>query len=362
MGGMARRVGQVNVSFFAKVGNGKSSSANTLLQAWGYEGPPFEAKRQRGSVTHSLQTVEHKFRILDGAESQKEAESRNDEPGAAGLEWVSRCVSREPQKGDAVRSLDGGVAQERNEEGVKDAWELQPDEIALVIDVDKDQDFKLKNPSGDVSGWVFRKFYAYNDVVLRVTDQPGLMDANGHVVDAEHLRGTAQSGVHQDGYHVLFVVEKITDRLDATEQIILRTLKRFYGEAVCHHVVLLLTHSDVLDDEEEITRMIAESKVDVEKELGHGIAAAIAVNNHPSKADSSGRDRAKAGHDIIRAIHDVVTKFPEPFKPPEVAYEDVAWYVDEEVERNPAVQKETVLNALLRFIPMKNMKNICLIQ
>merc|ERR1712232_262854 len=51
---MAQRVRQINVSFFAKVGNGKSSSANTLLNAWGYDGPAFEAKRQRGAVTTHL--------------------------------------------------------------------------------------------------------------------------------------------------------------------------------------------------------------------------------------------------------------------------------------------------------------------
>lgn len=118
----------------------------------------------------------------------------------------------------------------------------------------------------------------------------------------------------------------------------------------------------MLDDEEEISRMVEESKLDVEKELGHEIAAAIAVNNHPSKADSSGRDRAKAGHDIIGAIHDVVSKFPEPFKPPEVDYDDIAWYVDEEVERNPAVKKDYVLAALKRLIPVKNMKNLCVMQ
>merc|ERR1712232_1317965 len=113
MGGMARRVGQVNVSFFAKVGNGKSSSANTLLQAWGYEGPPFEAKRQRGSVTSEIQTIEQKFHVTDGVDSEK-----NDDAEAS------------------------------------------------------------------------------QDVVLRVTDQPGLMDADGHVADVATLRGTAQSEVH----------------------------------------------------------------------------------------------------------------------------------------------------------------------
>merc|ERR1712232_244272 len=164
-------------------------------------------------------------------------------------------------------------------------------------------------------------------VILRVTDQPGLMDASGHVADAEHLRGTALSGEHQDGYHVLFVVEKITDRLDATEQIILRALKKFYGDAVCPHIVLLLTHSDVLGDPEEIERMIGEARADVEKELGSPIAAALAINNHPSKSDEAGLDRAMSGCHMITAIHDVVVKMHEPFKPPEVELDAVISYL-----------------------------------
>jgi hypothetical protein len=428
---MARKTEQISVTFFAKVGNGKSSSANTLLRAWGYEGPPFESKRQRGAVTSELQTIEHTFHIPgaaepkanqaaslvegelgdrlqalpgqdfqeDGVDFYKEGdcgtitkvyrddkfnrrikvvwERTGESSGCFESEWrerykfisksdVTLCVRRLPLKGDPVRRLGNTLAQERNSDGVIDAWFLQPDEVAIVVDIDQDNDFKLQNPSGEVSGWLFRSGFVYGQedlkpAVLRVTDQPGLMDAQGHAADAAHLKGTALSGVHQEGYHVLFVVEKITDRLDATEQVILRTLKKFYGEAVCHHVVLLLTHSDVLDDEEEIQRMVAESKADVENELGHSIAAAIPINNHPSKADSSGRDSAQGGHEMLGAISDIVAKFPEPFKPPEVDYDAVAWYVDEEVERTPGVDRNMVLRAVLRFIPVANMDKLCLI-
>merc|ERR1712232_842166 len=187
-------------------------------------------------------------------------------------------------------------------------------------------------------------------VILRVTDQPGLMDASGHVADAEHLRGTALSGEHQDGYHCLFVVEKITDRLDATEQIILRALMKFYGDKVCPHIVLLLTHSDVLDDEEEIDRMVEESRTDVEKELGAPICSAIAINNHASKADAAGRDRARAGRDMIASIYDVILKTEDPFKPPDVNIDDIVWYVDQEIERHPKnPDRSSVMNAVLGF-------------
>jgi len=294
------RVKQVNVSFFAKVGNGKSSSANTLLTAWGYDGPPFEARRQRGAVTAELQTIEQEFVDREGGGEESEAKESEAEGG----------IGR-----------DEGLINDDGEDG-EASEERKP-------------------------------------VILRVTDQPGLMDASGHVADAEHLRGTALSGEHQDGYHVLFVVEKITDRLDATEQIILRALKKFYGDAVCPHIVLLLTHSDVLDDQEEIERMIGEARADVEKELGAPIANALAVNNHPCKSDEAGLDRAMSGRHMIKAIHDVVVKMHEPFKPPEVELDAVIWYVDQEVERNPSVEKDNVLAAILRFIPVIGKKNLC---
>merc|ERR1712232_876362 len=155
---------------------------------------------------------------------------------------------------------------------------------------------------------------------------------------------------HQDGYHVLFVVEKITDRLDATEQIILRALKKFYGDQVCPHIVLLLTHSDVLDDEEEIDRMVAESRADVEKELDAQISVAIAINNHPSKADAAGRDRDRAGKEMIAAIYEVVSKIHDPFKLPDVNLDDIVWYVDQEVERHPSnPDRNSVMGAVMRF-------------
>jgi len=310
---MAERVKQVNVSFFSKVGNGKSSSANTLLQAWGYDGPPFEARRQRGSVTFEIQTIEQEFK--DPSAPQKDV-------------LVSENAEAEPQQN------------------------AQPPEGAAPCDDEVSTD--AVNTDADKPPEEEKQL-----VVLRVTDQPGLMDADGRVADAEHLRGTAMSGEHQDGYHVLFVVQKITDRLDATEQIILRALKKFYGDAVVPHIVLLLTHSDVLDDAEEINRMVAEAQADVEKELDATNLVTIAINNHASKADAEGRDRARAGKDMVRAIHSIVCKMHEPFRPPEVELDAIVGYVDGECERNPALKKESVMSAVLRFIPVIGKKNLC---
>ena len=40
-------------------------------------------------------------------------------------------------------------------------WQLESDEVAIVIDVDSEYDFKLKNPRELVSAWTYRKFYEY---------------------------------------------------------------------------------------------------------------------------------------------------------------------------------------------------------
>jgi len=213
---IAARTPQVNVTFFSKVGNGKSSSGNTLLTAWGYTGPGFEARRQREAVTQAPLTLEH---MLHG-------------------------------------------------------------------------------------------------VKLRVTDQPGLLDARGAGVDEQHLRGTALSKQHQDGYHVIFVVQKITDRLDAAEQIILGAIHRFYGQAAGPHIVLLLTHADMLDSADEIARMVAASKRDVEARLGHAIAQALPVNNHFDRVAPDGQDRVRTGTRMIATIHDIVIANHALLKPP----------------------------------------------
>jgi len=144
------------------------------------------------------------------------------------------------------------------------------------------------------------------NVVLRVTDQPGLMDKSGNFVDladgidAESARALA--GEHQNGYHVLFLVQKITDRLDAGEQAILRIVQRFYGEPVLRRIVLLLTYSDVADTDEEISNMIKEAKADVEAAIGGEIACAIPINNHVSRVDLYGKDRLMSGREMACVI------------------------------------------------------------
>merc|ERR1712110_1402135 len=114
-----------------------------------------------------------------------------------------------------------------------------------------------------------------------------------------------------------------------------------------------------MGDAEEIDRMVSEAQADVEKELDAKISATIAINNHASKADAAGRDRARAGKDMVQAIHSVVCRMHEPFRPPEVELDDIIGYVDQEIERNPNLKKESIMSAVLRFIPVIGKKNLC---
>ena len=54
---IANHISHINTTLFAKVGNGKSSRGNTLLNAWGYTGPGFGARRDSQSVTQQPQTI-----------------------------------------------------------------------------------------------------------------------------------------------------------------------------------------------------------------------------------------------------------------------------------------------------------------
>jgi hypothetical protein len=226
----ATSVTQTNTTLFAKVGNGKSSSGNTLLRAWGYNEDGFVSRRDINAVTQDSQTIEHEL----------------------------------------------------------------------------------------------------HGVRLRVTDQVGLLDSRGVAFDAEKLRDTALSKEHKDGYHVIFVLLKITDRMDAAEQIILGVIRRFYGEGVGQHVVLLLTHIDNLDTSDEIERLVAGAKSSVEEELGQSIACAIPVNNHLKKIAPNGQDIAKTGTMMLEAIRDIVAANSTPFTPLDVEVQEIKNYIAEE--------------------------------
>jgi len=68
------------------------------------------------------------------------------------------CLARMPVTGDLVQ-LATNRASERNGQYV-----LHAGEIAAVVEVDEDGDFKLRNPQGHVSdGFIYRKFYVYTN-------------------------------------------------------------------------------------------------------------------------------------------------------------------------------------------------------
>lgn len=71
------------------------------------------------------------------------------------------CTDRRPAVGDWVQRI-GGIGQEAKDcRGRDNAWFLAGGEIALVIDVDRDGDVRLRNCSGHDSAFVFSKFFEY---------------------------------------------------------------------------------------------------------------------------------------------------------------------------------------------------------
>lgn len=78
-----------------------------------------------------------------------------------GTGQATSCLSRVPVKGDTVKRAARQEVSAENEQREGNAWKLHPDELAVVVDVDGDGDFKLQNPGGVVSVWQFRKFFVY---------------------------------------------------------------------------------------------------------------------------------------------------------------------------------------------------------
>merc|ERR1719361_3224048 len=69
----------------------------------------------------------------------------------------SACTVRWPVVGDAVTFQD--------DEDIDDdaGWTLPAGARALVVQVDRDGNFRLQSPAGVISGWRSRKFYRYED-------------------------------------------------------------------------------------------------------------------------------------------------------------------------------------------------------
>jgi len=91
-----------------------------------------------------------------------------------------RCTFRKPVLGDMVESFDGVLQCVTDANGNERGWELQPGEIATVMQVDADGDFRLCNPSGLESAYTFRKYYAY--VPVQACD-----DRDDEVMDDEEM-------------------------------------------------------------------------------------------------------------------------------------------------------------------------------
>jgi len=92
------------------------------------------------------------------------------------------CTERTPVVGEEVCTL-GSKHCCGDAAGNGDAWVLHPGEVATVTVVDKDGDFKLRNPSGLESAWQLRPKYVYRskDVTtqVEVTEEPAAQKGYG---------------------------------------------------------------------------------------------------------------------------------------------------------------------------------------
>lgn len=74
---------------------------------------------------------------------------------------LTPCTSRCPLVGDRVQRLSLEETTLHDSSGGKDSWKLSPMEVAVVVEVDNDGDFRLRNTSGYESGFTFRQDYGY---------------------------------------------------------------------------------------------------------------------------------------------------------------------------------------------------------
>jgi len=82
-------------------------------------------------------------------------------PRSKGLKQVGNpCTSRAPLEGDFVIST-GGKRTGHDVKGTAKAWISMPWQVAKVVQVDADGDFRLLNEQGVESGFMFRREFAF---------------------------------------------------------------------------------------------------------------------------------------------------------------------------------------------------------
>lgn len=73
------------------------------------------------------------------------------------------CTARTPVIGDRVAFRRRGVLTASDSDG--NDWSLSDREVAKVFEVGDEGDFKLVNPSGRRSAWIFRMYFVYEPVL-----------------------------------------------------------------------------------------------------------------------------------------------------------------------------------------------------
>eukprot|EP00929_Paragymnodinium_shiwhaense_P053045 TRINITY_DN26562_c0_g2_i1.p1 TRINITY_DN26562_c0_g2~~TRINITY_DN26562_c0_g2_i1.p1 ORF type:complete len:892 (-),score=159.66 TRINITY_DN26562_c0_g2_i1:285-2960(-) len=76
-------------------------------------------------------------------------------------EEAKECSERAAVPGDVVMSRGRQQVMAHTANSGDDAWRLKDGERGVVVEVDKDGDFRLLNPSGEESGWLYCKHFVY---------------------------------------------------------------------------------------------------------------------------------------------------------------------------------------------------------
>ncbi|XP_048535082.1 immune-associated nucleotide-binding protein 9-like [Triticum urartu] len=91
---------------------------------------------------------------------------------------------------------------------------------------------------------------------VNVIDTPGLFDMEISIEDArkEIVKCIDMS---KDGIHAMLIVFSATSRFSCEEQNTVESIKRFFGDKIVNHIILVFTHGDAVGDDVAWKKMLA---------------------------------------------------------------------------------------------------------
>ena len=151
---------------------------------------------------------------------------------------------------------------------------------------------------------------------LRVTctDQAGLLNARPGA-DLAALRAQVIGDQHGRGYHVVFLVQSITDRNSAATTAALTMARNVYGDQCSAHLVVILTKADLLTTQAEQDTMVAEYCADMAGLFGQ-VLPVLAVTLEDGSQMRNGQTVADGMKQVWTAALNLVLAQPVALQPP----------------------------------------------